>query len=119
MKEIIKREPDEEYLKFLQTVSREDLLTIEDEVKLIKQIQRAEGDVEVSKDKLMRANQRFVRAVASRYVSEKHSLEELMVEGNIGLEYAIYHFDETLGFKFISYAIWWIRQGIQRAICVK
>lgn len=119
MKGVIRREPNEEEMRFFQSISREDLLSVEDEIKLIKQIQRAEGDVDAAKDKLTYANQRFVRSVASRYVSEKHSLEELMTEGNIGLEYAIYKFDETQGFKFITYAMWWIRQSIQQAIDVQ
>ena len=119
MKQVIKREPTEADLKSLHAISREDLLSVEDEVDLVKKIQDGEGDVEAAKEKLMRGNQRFVRTVAQRYVGSMFSLEELVAEGNIGLEHAIYKFDETRGFKFISYAVWWIRQSIQQAIVLK
>lgn len=119
MKQVIKREPTKEDLRLLEAVTYEELLTVEDEVKLVNQIQRGEGDVESAKEKLMRGNQRFVRTVAQRYVGSMFSLEELVAEGNIGLEHAIYKFDETRGFKFISYAVWWIRQSIQQAIVLK
>lgn len=119
MKRVIKREPTKEDLRLLEAVTYEELLTVEDEVKLVNQIQRGEGDVEAAKEKLMRGNQRFVRTVAQRYVGSMFSLEELVAEGNIGLEHAIYKFDETRGFKFISYAVWWIRQSIQQAIVLK
>lgn len=118
MKQVIKREPTKEDLRLLEAVTYEELLTVEDEVKLVNQIQRGEGDVEAAKEKLMRGNQKFVRTVAQRYVG-MFSLEELVAEGNIGLEHAIYKFDETRGFKFISYAVWWIRQSIQQAIVLK
>ena len=116
MKEIIKREPKLEDLMLLDAVCKEDLLTVDEEVELIKQIRQNEGDVEAAKEKLMRANQRFVRAVANQYVSAKHSIDALMTEGNLGLEYAILKYDETRGFKFITYAIWWIRESIRRYI---
>lgn len=119
MKEVIKREPTEADLEFLQKFSSEDLLSVEDEVELVKQIQQGEGDVEAAKQKLMSTNQRFVYSVAKQYVSDKFTLDELMAEGNLGLEHAIYKFDETRGFKFISYAVWWIRQSIQQAIVLK
>ncbi len=119
MKKVIDREPSEKDLKLLQAVSRDELISVEDEVELVKQIQRAEGDVESAKEKLMRANQRFVRTIAQRYVGKMFTLEELVAEGNIGLEHAIYKFDETRGFKFITYAAWWIRQSIQQAIVLK
>lgn len=119
MKQVIKREPTKQDLRLLEAVTYEELLTVEDEVKLVNQIQRGEGDVEAAKEKLMRGNQRFVRTVAQRYVGSMFSLEELVAEGNIGLEHAIYKFDETRGFKFISYAVWWIRQSIQQAIVLK
>lgn len=106
-------------MKYLQSISREELMTVEDEFELVRQIRLGEGDIYAAKDKLMRANQRFVCAVAQRYVSEKHSLEELMAEGNLGLEHAIYKFDEARGFKFITYAVWWIRQSIHQAILLK
>lgn len=119
MSKIIKCEPTEFDLTLLQVVSREELFTVEDEVELVRQIRLGEGDVDAAKEKLMRANKKVVRAVAQRYVSEKHSLEELMAEGNLGLEHAIYKFDEACGFKFITCAIWWIRQCIQEYIVAK
>lgn len=119
MKQVIKREPTEADLNFLQAISREDLLSVEDEVALVKKIQDGEGDVEAAKEKLMSANQRFVYSVAKQYVSDKFTLDELMHEGNIGLEHAIYKFDASRGFKFIAYAVWWIRQSIQQAIVLK
>lgn len=119
MKTIVSREPNQEDVKYLQSISREELMTVEDEFELVRQIRLGEGDIYAAKDKLMRANQRFVCAVAQRYVSEKHSLEELMAEGNLGLEHAIYKFDEARGFKFITYAVWWIRQSIHQAILLK
>lgn len=116
MDKSIKREPSEEDLKNIFAISREDLLSVEDEVELVKQIRQGKGNVDAAKEKLMHINQRFVRLVARQYISEKYNLNDLIVEGNIGLEHAIYHFDETKGFKFISYAVWWIRQSIQNAI---
>lgn len=116
MDKSIKREPSEEDLKNIIAISREDLLSVEDEVELVKQIRQGKGNVDTAKEKLMHINQRFVRLVARQYISEKYNLNDLIVEGNIGLEHAIYHFDETKGFKFISYAVWWIRQSIQNAI---
>lgn len=116
MDKSIKREPSEEDLKNIIAISREDLLSVEDEVELVKQIRQGKGNVDAAKEKLMHINQRFVRLVARQYISEKYNLNDLIVEGNIGLEHAIYHFDETKGFKFISYAVWWIRQSIQNAI---
>lgn len=116
MDKSIKREPSEEDLKNIIAISREDLLSVEDEVELVKQIRQGKGNVDAAKEKLMHINQRLVRLVARQYISEKYNLNDLIVEGNIGLEHAIYHFDETKGFKFISYAVWWIRQSIQNAI---
>jgi len=116
MDKSIKREPSEEDLKNIIAISRDDLLSVEDEVELVKQIRQGKGDVDAAKEKLMHINQRFVRLVARQYISEKYNLNDLIVEGNIGLEHAIYRFDETKGFKFISYAVWWIRQSIQNAI---
>lgn len=116
MDKLIKREPSEEDLKNINAISRDDLLSVEDEVELVKQIRQGEGNVDAAKEKLMHINQRFVRLVARQYISEKYSINDLIAEGNIGLEHAIYHFDETKGFKFISYAVWWIRQSIQNAI---
>ena len=105
MDKSIKREPSEEDLKNIIAISRGDLLSVEDEVELVKQIRQGKGDVDAAKEKLMHINQRFVRLVARQYISEKYNLNDLIVEGNIGLEHAIYRFDETKGFKFISYAV--------------
>lgn len=119
MKRVIKREPDDEDLKFLQNIYKDELLFVEDDVKLVKQVQQADGDVHAAKDKLMRSNQRFVRIVAQKYASRWFTIDELIAEGNKGLEQAIYKFDETKGFKFIIYALWWIRNNIQQAIVLK
>lgn len=119
MKKVVKREPTEADLKFLQTISREDLLTVEEEVELIKRIQKAEGDVDAAIEKLRRANQSLIYSIAKQYISDKFTLDELMAKGNLGLEYAIYKFDESRGLKLSSYAVWWIRQSIQQAIELK
>lgn len=119
MKKVMQREPTEADLKFLHAISHEDLLSVEDEVELIKRIQKAEGDVDAAIEKLITTNQRFVYSIAKQYISDKFTLDELMVEGNLGLEHAIYKFDESHGFKFITYAVWWIRQRIQQAIILK
>lgn len=116
MKKVIKREPTEAYLMSLQAIRPEDLMRVEDEVKLIKQIQKAESDVDAAIYKLLRANQRFVYSVAKQYASDKSTLDVLMTEGNLGLKHAIYKFDESRGFKFITYAVWWIRKSIQQTI---
>ncbi|MBD5379650.1 MAG: sigma-70 family RNA polymerase sigma factor [Bacteroides sp.] len=112
MKQIYPHKPNSEDQNNSINEKREFLLTVEDEVNLIKHIQEGGDDVTAAKEKLIRANLRFVKAVAGRYVSEKYPMEELVKAGNIGLDYAIYRFDETHGFKFISYAIGWIRQSI-------
>lgn len=94
-------------------VSKDELLSVEEEVRLVKQIQNGEGDVEAAKNKLLKANQRFVRSVAKQYATEKHPIDELIVEGNKGVEAAVYKYVETRGFKFISYAVWFIRRYIE------
>lgn len=119
MKKIITREPSNEDLKFLEAVSAGELISVEKEVELVKQIQRAEGDVEAAKEKLMLASRRFVRSVAQKYVSKNFSLDELIAEGNKGLEAAISKFEEARGFKFVTYATWWIRQSIEQYIIGK
>lgn len=99
--------------KYLQEIGHEELISVEEEVELAQRIKK--GDRKAL-EKLTKANLRFVVSVAKQYQNQGLSLPDLINEGNLGLIKAAEKFDETRGFKFISYAVWWIRQSILQAI---
>ena len=99
--------------KYLADIAKESMLTTEEEVALAQRIKA--GD-QAALEKLVRANLRFVVSVAKQYQNQGLSLQDLINEGNLGLVKAAQRFDETRGFKFISYAVWWIRQSILQAV---
>jgi RNA polymerase primary sigma factor len=99
--------------KYLQEISKETLITAEEEVLLAQRIKK--GD-QIALEKLIKSNLRFVISVAKQYQNQGLTLPDLINEGNLGLIKAAQRFDETRGFKFISYAVWWIRQSILQAL---
>ena len=111
-KSITNRE-SESLEKYLQEIGKEEMISIDEEVELAQRIRK--GDRKAL-ERLTRANLRFVVSVAKQYQNQGLSLPDLINEGNLGLIKAAAKFDETRGFKFISYAVWWIRQSILQAI---
>ena len=102
--------------KYLQEIGREELLSSDEEVELAQAIRQGGEAGQIAYKRLVNSNLRFVVSVAKQYQNQGLSLPDLIAEGNLGLMRAASKFDETKGFKFISYAVWWIRQGILQAL---
>jgi len=102
--------------KYLQEIGRVELLKANDEIALAQAIKRGTREGDLALERLVKANLRFVVSVAKQYQNQGLSLGDLINEGNLGLIKAAKRFDETRGFKFISYAVWWIRQSILQAL---
>lgn len=102
--------------KYLVEIGRVPMITVDEEIELAQAIKKGGKEGERAKEKLVKANLRFVVSVAKQYQHQGLGLTDLIDEGNIGLVKAAEKFDETRGFKFISYAVWWIRQSILQAI---
>ncbi len=102
--------------KYLVEIGRVPMITVDEEIELAQAIRKGGKGGERAKEKLVKANLRFVVSVAKQYQHQGLALTDLIDEGNIGLVKAAEKFDETRGFKFISYAVWWIRQSILQAI---
>ncbi len=102
--------------KYLQEIGRVELLGSADEIELAQKIKKGGPDCNIAMERLVKANLRFVVSVAKQYQNQGLSLGDLINEGNLGLIKAAKRFDETRGFKFISYAVWWIRQSILQAL---
>lgn len=105
--------------RYLTEIAREPMLTPEEEAVLARKVHMGGRTGEEARDRLVRSNLRFVVSVAKQYQHQGISLTDLINEGNVGLVKAAEKFDETRGFKFISYAVWWIRQSIMEALAVK
>jgi RNA polymerase primary sigma factor len=112
IKQVTNRE-DSSIGKYLDEIAKIKLITAEEEVSLARRIHK--GDLE-ARDRLINANLRFVISVSKQYQNLGLSFADLINEGNLGLIEAAQRFDETMGFKFISYAVWWIRQAIMKAL---
>ena len=102
---------------YLKEVSRYPMATADEEVELAQKIRQGGKEADKARQRLIEANLRFVISVANQYHQQNMDLSDLISEGNIGLIKAAERFDDTRGFKFISYAVWWIRQSITSAIC--
>ena len=116
IQKIITNRSSEALDKYLVEIGRVPMISVDEEIELAQKIRKGGKEGERAKEKLVMANLRFVVSVAKQYQHQGLSLTDLIDEGNIGLVKAAEKFDETRGFKFISYAVWWIRQSILQAI---